>query len=62
MSVENNVESVKSDVGCLTFIAIVFVVLWLVNTFNHGKLGMDCDRSEWLKFRELVKKELERRK
>ena len=28
----------------------------------HGRLGMDCDRSEWLKFREVVKKELERRK
>jgi hypothetical protein len=28
---------------------------------HGGRLGMDCDRSEWLKFREVVRKELEKR-
>jgi hypothetical protein len=28
----------------------------------HGRLGMECDRAEWLKFREVVRKELEKRK
>ena len=38
MSLEKNVESVKSDVGCLTYIMLIFVVLWLVNTINHGNV------------------------
>ena len=28
----------------------------------HSRLGMECDRAEWLKFRETVRKELEKRK
>jgi hypothetical protein len=28
----------------------------------HSRLGMECDRIEWLKFREVVRKELEKRK
>lgn len=27
----------------------------------HGRLGMDCDRRDWLKFRDVVRKELEKR-
>lgn len=38
MSLEKTVESVKSDVGCLTYIMLIFVVLWLVNTINHGNV------------------------
>lgn len=32
------------------------------NPDSHGRLGMDCDRAEWLKFREVVRNELEKRK
>lgn len=28
----------------------------------HRILGMECDRAEWLKFRETIKQELEKRK
>ena len=29
--------------------------------YGHGHLGMDCDRAEWLKFRETVRREIKRR-
>lgn len=28
----------------------------------HGRLGMDCDRAVWLKFRETIRQELEKRR
>ena len=28
----------------------------------NGRLGMECDRAEWLKLREVIRKELEKRK
>jgi hypothetical protein len=32
------------------------------NPDSHRRLGMECDRAEWLKFRETIRQELEKRK
>lgn len=36
---EENIDSIKTDIGCLTVIAFIFFMIWAVNSINHGNLN-----------------------